>query len=665
MSDGMNLSLQPAKLCSTCSVALGGVPCALSVPCDGCGAPCSTVRWQTYDEARTGESSRTGDIKWRPTASQIHSTVPKHPAAPPAPERVAWSAMYVPNPQNGVSAMPQALHTDVKRDARGKTNSGDGRVIQQGVSFRVLPQPPHSTTTPYQTTTARYSTTTTYQTAAYQTAAGMSSQTGLNPPPVSSKVPVLVPAPPKRVPTPVRVVVLPLVTPTSTASISIPAAPIAYQTLGLLLTDLNRLLCTPHAGREFEFRGTCALVADPAVAPAARVVTVAWEVIEKTVLAFNIHALSVHSSGTTAVATTQSSALWMGDPASSASDNTVNTDSDSRRPCPCARCEHLLTISVWALEPQLGVAKPKGEGIWVALRHFATSETKRRRADVSMGSNTPVFWLYCTSGSAAVDTVLSDGRYTPRAVSRSLDSVGSKALISKGVEVMVANLLDKESVKNALRDSEYVFGNKNWDRDPADPEGKGEIVQGKNLVDAAKEMGALQLSSQCNGLSKGLYTHIHHVDNKSVTEAYLKASGVPYAVLLTAWFTENLWKLGSLKKTDTGYTLPIPMFAPGEVQSSTWISHDFGAAALALLNNYHDVSKGVLGKSYPVRRTAVAPEKEVTFTPIATTGVVEIDELAKIGLYRDTPFPNPDLVQLGVQFGSLEEFIRAEVPRYA
>ncbi|KAJ6592509.1 hypothetical protein B0H19DRAFT_1245378 [Mycena capillaripes] len=88
--------------------------------------------------------------------------------------------------------------------------------------------------------------------------------------------------------------VLSLVTPTSTIAISIPAAPIAYQTLGLLLTHLNCLLCTPPAGHEFEFRGTCALVADPAVAPAACVVTVAWELIEKTLLAFNppIHASS-------------------------------------------------------------------------------------------------------------------------------------------------------------------------------------------------------------------------------------------------------------------------------------------------------------------------------------------------------------------------------------
>jgi hypothetical protein len=106
--------------------------------------------------------------------------------------------------------------------------------------------------------------------------------------------------------------------------------------------------------------------------------------------------------------------------------------------------------------------------------------------------------------------------------------------------------------------------------------------------------------------------------DKGEIEEYLKASGVPHAVILTAWFAENLWKyvsahlksakfsllparsLGSLQKTDTGYTIPVPKFGPDDVQSSTWVKHDFGAAAVALLSNYADPSKGVIGGSFPV-----------------------------------------------------------------
>jgi len=85
----------------------------------------------------------------------------------------------------------------------------------------------------------------------------------------------------------------------------------------------------------------------------------------------------------------------------------------------------------------------------------------------------------------------------------------------------------------------------------------------------------------------------------------------------------------------------------------------------------------------------VALGKEVTFTAVETSGLVEIDEMvcvssfrlycavnptphfqflyqAKIGMYTDTPVPNPALVALGVKFGTMEEFIKTEVvPRFA
>ncbi|KAJ7445321.1 hypothetical protein FB451DRAFT_1148856 [Mycena latifolia] len=299
-----------------------------------------------------------------------------------------------------------------------------------------------------------------------------------------------------------------------------------------------------------------------------------------------------------------------------------------------------------------------------------------------------IFGATGTQGSSVLDAVLADGKFTPRAVSRSLDSAASKALIAKGVEVVKADLFDLASVKAAIRGSEAVFGTTNfWDPEvfPADPKGKGEITQGKNLVDAAKEAGVKFFiwSSLPNATkeSNGLYTHVYHVDNKAEIEDYLRASGVPHAVLLTGWYAENLWKFGSLTKTDTGYTIPIPKYGPEDTQSATWVAHDLGASAVALLSNYTDPSKGVLGKSFPVismkftypqmaKVIAAAIKKEVTFTPVETAGMAELDEMflfqAKIGMYPDTPVPNPALVALGVKFGSLEEFVKTEVvPRFA
>ncbi|KAJ7046214.1 hypothetical protein C8F04DRAFT_1248470 [Mycena alexandri] len=299
-----------------------------------------------------------------------------------------------------------------------------------------------------------------------------------------------------------------------------------------------------------------------------------------------------------------------------------------------------------------------------------------------------IFGANGTQGSAVLEAVLADGKFTPRAVSRSLESPGSKTLIARGIEVAVANLFDKGSVVNAMRGSEAVYAVTNfWDPavSSADPEGKGELIQGKNLVDAAKEVGVKFFiwSSLPNAtrLSKGLYKHIYHFDNKAEIEDYLRLSGVPHAMVVTGWFIENLWNLESLQKTETGYTLPIPKFAPEDVQEAAWIAHDLGQAAVALLTHYPDPSKGVLGKTYPVvswrftysqlaKEIGAAIKKEVTFTPPETSGLLELDEMfllqAKIGMYGDTPVPNPALLALGVKFASLKEFIEAEiVPRFA
>ncbi|KAJ6472883.1 NAD(P)-binding protein [Mycena vitilis] len=301
-----------------------------------------------------------------------------------------------------------------------------------------------------------------------------------------------------------------------------------------------------------------------------------------------------------------------------------------------------------------------------------------------------IFGATGQQGSAILNAVLADGKYTPRGVSRSLDSDASKALIAKGVEVVVGNLFDKESLKKAIRGSEAVFGVTNF-YDPAvftaeDRTGSAETTQGKNLVDAAKEEGVKffiwSSLPHAKELSKGVYPHLYHYDNKAAVDDYLAASGVPHAVLQTGIFGENLWAKGMLPKSEngTGYTLPVPKYGPHDPQSWTWVGHDFGASAVALLLNYADPSKGVLGKKYPVisfclthtelaDAIAAAIKKDVKFVPVETIGLPMVDEMflfhAKMGAFPDTPVPNPELVALGVKFGSIEEFIQTEiVPRF-
>jgi hypothetical protein len=57
-----------------------------------------------------------------------------------------------------------------------------------------------------------------------------------------------------------------------------------------------------------------------------------------------------------------------------------------------------------------------------------------------------------------VDTLLSDGTFSPRAITRNPASEKALALKAKGVQVAQADLWDKESIKKAITGCEGVFG---------------------------------------------------------------------------------------------------------------------------------------------------------------------------------------------------------------
>ncbi|KAJ7607562.1 hypothetical protein FB45DRAFT_877728 [Roridomyces roridus] len=259
-------------------------------------------------------------------------------------------------------------------------------------------------------------------------------------------------------------------------------------------------------------------------------------------------------------------------------------------------------------------------------------------------------------GSAVLRSILSDGTFTPRALTH----------------VQVTNFWDPS-----------VY--------PGTPNGEREVTQGKNLVDAAEEVGIKFFlwsgTASSKVLSGGKYSDVYHIDTKAAIWEYLKGSGVPCAAVEAPYFAENLWVHGLLAKNadGTGYTMSAP-YDPSSTQSFLWVSHDLGPAALTVLKNVNDPERkgrDVLGKAFPIvsfikmypelaKRISHVIGKEVVFTPIETCGVHEFDQMyryqSEFGMYRDLPIPNPELVALGGfkhRVGTLDECIQAEiVPKF-
>ncbi|KAI0248748.1 hypothetical protein BJV78DRAFT_1233113 [Lactifluus subvellereus] len=290
-----------------------------------------------------------------------------------------------------------------------------------------------------------------------------------------------------------------------------------------------------------------------------------------------------------------------------------------------------------------------------------------------------VFGATGTQGSAVVDALLSDGTFTPRAITRNPASDKALALKARGAEVAQADIWDKESIIKAITGCEGVFGVTDFFDPKIYPNNlKGEIEQGKNLVDASKEVGikffVWSSLPGCAKISKGKYRNIAHFDNKAAIEEYLTSSGIPNATVQTGWFTENLWKFGALVTTPSGtFELPIPKYSASSDQSFTWVARDLGPCVLALFK--HRDREEINNRAFPVITAKMTyPEfakilekslgKNVKFVSPSTSGIEEFDEMyeyqSTIGFY-ETPVPNPDLVALGVTFGTLEEFAETEV----
>ncbi|KAJ7621861.1 hypothetical protein DFH06DRAFT_1105227 [Mycena polygramma] len=297
-----------------------------------------------------------------------------------------------------------------------------------------------------------------------------------------------------------------------------------------------------------------------------------------------------------------------------------------------------------------------------------------------------VFGATGLQGAAVVRALLKDGTFTPRAITRNPESDAALKLKTQGVEVVKGDPLDKSSLAGALRGSEAVFGV----TAPVFPlkatgEGPNELVQGTNMVDAAKEAGVkFFIFSSLPSVSKisgGKYKNVLHYDQKAVVEDYLRSSGLANASLHLGGFLENYWKFGLLKKTDTGFDVAVPHLTATDREAFTWVERDVPAAVLALLKNYTDPSKNISGKAYPIVNanmpyaelaalTGKALGVNVTFTTAPAVGMAPFDEMYQShaeysGLYTATPVPNPDLVALGVKFGTIQEFLDTEVkPRF-
>lgn len=166
-----------------------------------------------------------------------------------------------------------------------------------------------------------------------------------------------------------------------------------------------------------------------------------------------------------------------------------------------------------------------------------------------------VFGATGHQGSSVVSYVnknLSD-QFKVRAVTRDASKPKSKELEKTGVEVVEADVNDKESVKKALKGADAVFAMSVM---AFGPEDKSEVEQGKTIADAAVEENVPYIiwSTLVNAkeISNGEFAHVKHFDEKHEVETYIRSLPIKSSFFSPGCFLQNFNEILAPQPIDGG-----------------------------------------------------------------------------------------------------------------
>jgi uncharacterized protein YbjT (DUF2867 family) len=231
-------------------------------------------------------------------------------------------------------------------------------------------------------------------------------------------------------------------------------------------------------------------------------------------------------------------------------------------------------------------------------------------------------------GGGLVKAILEDGQFQARAITRNADSDKAKALSSKGVQVVKADLDDLKSLEAAFADCWGVFIMSNyWELFDVEKE----VQHVENQIQAAKTAGVQHviyssLEDTRDVLTK--YSEVPRLGNYSVPHFDGKGKlnqkvldELPATVLLTTFFYENWTGFSAPKKNHKGEWQIMMNMA--EAPLTMIAVEDIGRAALEIFKHHEEfVGKtvGIAGDSLPVSEIAqIMTEvlnRPVTYVPI-------------------------------------------------
>ncbi|KAL8688894.1 MAG: hypothetical protein Q9224_004772 [Gallowayella concinna] len=207
-----------------------------------------------------------------------------------------------------------------------------------------------------------------------------------------------------------------------------------------------------------------------------------------------------------------------------------------------------------------------------------------------------VFGATGNQGGSVIESVLGNSKLSSefkiRGVTRDPSKPKGQALAEKGVEVVKADLSDKESIQKVINGSHAVFAVTNyWEYMSKDIE----VTQGKNIADACKSAGVSLLiwSSipHAGRMTNGKLSHLPHFDAKADVADYIREQKIPACFLNAGCFMSNF--VGSLQKSDEGNSLTLNVHPDSKMPLFDAAGDTGKFAAGILLNQSETLNKDI------------------------------------------------------------------------
>src|SRR5919106_4599605 len=138
-------------------------------------------------------------------------------------------------------------------------------------------------------------------------------------------------------------------------------------------------------------------------------------------------------------------------------------------------------------------------------------------------------------GGAVARKLLADG-WKVRALTHDINKPAAQELASLGAEIVAGDMEDRVQLDAAFQGAYGVFSVQNFWLPNVGFE--GEILQGKNVADAAKDAGVQHfIYSSVGAAHRGMGQK--HFESKWIIEQHIHSLDIPYTILRPAAFFEN------------------------------------------------------------------------------------------------------------------------------